>query len=95
MTHLFRPADPTVGATPPVGTWTRLLRAKGVGVFLLRCAHVTKHPRTARLITYLVLFAGLVVQAVLILTAAYLVDLALSLMGLWADLARKHLELTL
>jgi len=25
----------------------------------------------------------------------YLIDLGISLMGLWADLARKHLELTL
>jgi hypothetical protein len=38
---------------------------------------------------------GLVVQGALILTAAYLVDLSVSLMELWADLARKHLEITL
>jgi hypothetical protein len=38
---------------------------------------------------------GLVVQGALLLTAAYLIDLGLSLMELWADLARKHLELTL
>jgi hypothetical protein len=38
---------------------------------------------------------ALVVQGMLLLTAAYLVDLALSLMELWTDLARKHLELTL
>jgi hypothetical protein len=28
-------------------------------------------------------------------TAMYLIDLSISLFGLWADLARKHLELTL
>jgi hypothetical protein len=38
---------------------------------------------------------GLVVQLVLLLTVAYLCDLALALMELWADLARKHLEITL
>jgi hypothetical protein len=47
------------------------------------------------LITYLLLAFGLVLQGVLVLTAAYLVDLSLSLMELWTDLARKHLELTL
>jgi hypothetical protein len=41
------------------------------------------------------LLAGVVVQILLLLTAAYLCDLALSLMELWADLARKHLELTM
>jgi len=42
-----------------------------------------------------VVLLGLVTQAVMLLVAAYLCDLALSLMELWADLARKHLELTL
>jgi hypothetical protein len=41
------------------------------------------------------LLAGAVVQIVLLLTVAYLIDLSLSLMELWADLARKHLEITL
>lgn len=43
----------------------------------------------------LLLLVGLMVQGVLILTAAHLIDLGVSLMELWADLARKHLELTL
>jgi hypothetical protein len=34
-------------------------------------------------------------EVVLLLTAAYVVDLALSLAELWAELARKHLEITL
>ena len=95
MTHLFRPQDPTVGPTPPVGTWTRAQWAKSPGVFLLRCARALKRRTPAVLITYLLLAFGLVLQGVLILTAAYLVDLSLSLMELWAELARKHLELTL
>jgi len=41
------------------------------------------------------LLLGLVVQGMMLLTAAYLVDLSVSLMELWAELARKHLELTL
>lgn len=39
--------------------------------------------------------AGLVVQVGLILMVEGLVDLTLSLMEVWAELARKHLELTL
>lgn len=42
----------------------------------------------------ILLLLALMGQAVLLLTAAYLVDLSVSLMELWAELARKHLELT-
>jgi len=38
---------------------------------------------------------SLVVQAVLVYVTAELVDLCISLMELWAELARKHLEITL
>jgi hypothetical protein len=48
-----------------------------------------------RALSMALLLAGVVVQILLLLTAAYLCDLALSLMELWADLARKHLELTM
>lgn len=56
---------------------------------------VCQSPRARRVGAYLALLVGLVVQGILLLTVAYLCDLALSLMELWADLARKHLELTL
>jgi hypothetical protein len=36
-----------------------------------------------------------IVDAALCLLAMYLIDLGISLMELWAELARKHLELTL
>jgi hypothetical protein len=52
--------------------------------------------RTVHLIAVrLLLCLGLVMQVVLLFVAAYLVDLGISLMELWAELARKHLELTL
>ena len=35
------------------------------------------------------------VQLALVCAAAYLIDLSVSLMELWAELARKHLEITL
>lgn len=42
----------------------------------------------------LLLLVGLLVQVVLLFVASYLIDLAISLMELWTELARKHLELT-
>lgn len=41
------------------------------------------------------LLVGLVVQVVIISVVWELVDLSISLMEVWAELARKHLELTL
>jgi hypothetical protein len=35
------------------------------------------------------------VQVALVVATAHLVDLSVSLMELWAELARKHLEITL
>ena len=38
---------------------------------------------------------ALTVQLGLVFLSMYLIDLGISLMELWVDLARKHLELTL
>lgn len=46
------------------------------------------------LATKLLLLLGLLLQLVLLFVASYLIDLSISLMELWAELARKHLELT-
>jgi hypothetical protein len=43
----------------------------------------------------LLVLLGLVVQVVLTVLMWQLVDLTVSLMEVWAELARKHLELTL
>lgn len=43
----------------------------------------------------LMLCVGFVVQAVLLVLVGQLVDLSISLMEVWAELARKHLELTM
>lgn len=48
-----------------------------------------------RTITIAAVCLGLAVQMGLCFTAMYLIDLSISLMELWADLARKHLEITL
>jgi len=48
-----------------------------------------------RLVLGVVLLAGLVGELVLMFLVWQLVDLTISLMEVWAELARKHLELTL
>jgi len=44
---------------------------------------------------WLLLLLGFAVQLVVIEAVFQLVDLTISLMELWAELARKHLEITL
>ena len=58
-------------------------------------SRVFKSERTRRVVAYVLLVLGMVLQGVMILVACYLIDLALALMDLWALLARKYLELTL
>lgn len=62
---------------------------------LPRLAHLFSSPLVRVMSVRVLLLLGLVLQGALILTAAYLVDLSVSLMELWAELARKHLELTM
>jgi len=84
-----------VRPTPPVGTWRLGLWAQRVGQLLAQLAHVA-HKRPARQALHIFLIVlGFCVQGALLLAAGYLVDLSVSLMELWAELARKHLELTL
>jgi hypothetical protein len=93
--HLFRPQDPTAGPTPPVGTWAWALWAEKAGYLLNWVAGLLAAPRARATAHTILLLVGLVGQALLLLMGAYLVDLSVSLMELWAELARKHLELTL
>lgn len=93
--HLFRPADPPDGyLSPSWRAWRGLLYVLG-GRLLNWAAALARQPRVRRTLHTCLIVLGLAVQGMMLLTAAYLVDLSLSLMELWADLARKHLELTL
>lgn len=51
--------------------------------------------RLLRTVRVVGLWGLLLADVVSLLALAYMVDLCLSLMELWADLARKHLEITL
>jgi flagellar biosynthesis protein FlhB len=59
---------------------------------VLRLLH---SPNTRSIAGAAALCVGLTVQVGLLFLAMYLIDLSVSLFQLWADLARKHLELTL
>lgn len=95
MAHLFRPVDPgETDLSPSWKAWRGLLYvALWRVIALIRQLATSPTARTAA--GGLLLLLGLVVQGVLLLVVAYLCDLSISLMELWADLARKHLEITL
>jgi hypothetical protein len=81
--------------TPPVGSWKASAAALVVRQLLARAGGLARSQQWRNTARIALLLLGLVVQALMLLTAAYLCDLALSLMELWAELARKHLELTM
>lgn len=76
----------------------RLLRQRIAGHLAPMCGRLfrlSRQPATRRIAGYLLLALGLVLQLVLTLVVMELIDLSISLMELWAELARKHLEITL
>jgi hypothetical protein len=95
MIHLFRPAEAPENPSPPVGPPRPRRRPVNARPVLARLAALLSSQRVRWLALHTVILLGLLVQGVSLLTLAYLVDLSVSLMELWADLARKHLELTL
>jgi hypothetical protein len=95
MKHLYRTAETSDGQrSPDWRAWRGLLFVEA-GRPLARAGRLFSSPRIRRLSAYVLLLVGLVVQGVIILTAMYLVDLSISLMELWAELARQHLRITL
>lgn len=95
MTHLFRPADtPDAPVSPSWKQWRGLLYVI-LGRWLAPVVKTVRSERLRAVLGPLLLLLGLVVQLVLVCLAGYLVDLSISLIELWAELARKHLEITL
>ena len=60
-----------------------------------RAVVLSKRPEIRQLAARTLLLVAMVLQVVLLTVLGYMVDLCLSLMEVWAELARKHLELTL
>lgn len=80
--------------SPVWRSWRGLLFVVA-GQLLARAGQLSNSPSCRRTAYLALVLVGLVGQAALLLTAAYLIDLSVSLMELWAELARKHLEITL
>lgn len=76
-------------------TTARRLAESVYGRSLSALLRIRADTRLRRAAAFITLCVGLVVQMGLLLSALYLIDLSLSLFELWAELARKHLELTL
>ena len=95
MAYQSKPVERRSGVRTGIRTAWRRAPALAICRVVPLLLQIVTSPSGRRWLQSAVLLLGLVMQGILILTAAYLVDLALSLMELWAELARKHLELTL
>lgn len=95
MSHLLNSTNRRWARLPPVWKQWRGLLFVLIGRWLALVARVGRSHRVRASVAYLLIAVGLVSQLVLLLVAGYLIDLSLSLMNVWTDLARKHLEITL
>lgn len=93
--HLFRPADPTPAHLSPSWKAWRGLLIVAARSWLAPAARLAFNPGVLKTGAGLLVLVGLVVQIVLMFVVGYLIDLSINLMDLWAELARKHLELTM
>lgn len=82
-------------AALPEGEARHGVRERVAGLFSPRSGRPLVRLPWSRVVTWLMLLVGLAVQLVIIEAVFELVDLSISLMELWAELARKHLEITL
>lgn len=94
MTHPFRPVEAPERPFSPSWSIGRLLPAVARAGHLRAVAGLFRLLVRAVTVGRVLLVVGVLVQVVLLLSACYVIDLAVSLMELWAELARKHLELT-
>lgn len=95
MTHRTGQYSRPLQHTPPVWKlWRGILYAEA-GRLLSGVARLARSQHARRIVAYVAVVLGLLAQLALLALASYLIDLSISLMELWAELARKHLELTL
>lgn len=95
MRARIRSGDVSQGNLPPDQfPWLTPI-ARAAGRLLALAGRLLLSAGGRQLVARILLLAGLLMQVLLLFVAAYLIDLGVSLMELWAELARKHLELTL
>lgn len=90
-----RTARPQEPAVPPMTGGRTGRAARGASEQLRRLAGPFLSLQARRVAIYTLMLVGLAVQVGLVWLAGELVDLYVSAVELWAELARKHLELTL
>ena len=93
--HNVRPSEPAHVLTPPVGTCRGASKGRLARQLLTQLAGLLVRHVSQRDLCMVLLLLGGVVQLGALLYLAYLIDLCISLMEVWALLARKHLEITL
>jgi len=93
--HVFRPNEPAQVLTPPVGTCGGKQGRERLRRLLTQPAGPFNRHTRRQLLCIALMVAGVACQLLCIAVTFYLVDLCIALMELWAELARKHLELTL
>jgi hypothetical protein len=95
MRHPQRTAHPQEPAVPPRLAGKTGRAARGTGELLRRLAGPYLSLQVRRAAIYTLLLLGLAIQVGLVWLAGELVELYVSAVELWAELARKHLEITL
>ncbi len=88
--RLFRPAIPRSCPYSPSWKQWRGLVYVTVNRWLAPVVDSWSRLHVWKILLRVLLGVGMVGQVVLLLLSAYLVDLSVSLMELWAELARKH-----
>lgn len=87
------------GRTPvpvPPESSNRPQRSERVpGILAPKGCRAFVHLYWRRAVLWLMLLVGFLVQVIVVALVYQLVDLSISLMEIWAELARKHLEITL
>lgn len=92
--HGNQPQAKRTHTSQPISSWT-LARRPWLSPTASRASRALTGKRSRRLATVAAVLLSLLVQAVLLWLAGELVDLYVSAVELWAELARKHLEITL
>jgi len=94
--HLFRPNEEPSTSSPPVeAPRTRRWGGRTRWITCLVQRVPSRLPRAASIAASLLWLVGLALQVWMVWAAGELLDLYVSAVELWAELARKHLELSL
>lgn len=87
--------QPSTALVTALWRWISARVAAGLAPKEQRPHRATRPRRWVRVLQLVAAALAVLIEVVALLVLGYMIDLCLSLMELWAELARKHLELTL